>query len=75
MFELVYLGMLDIPSNIIYDNGCNFLDYMLNRDPEWALDKRVFIDALHAKGHVACACSLNTGASSGCSMPVFGQFL
>ena len=63
MFELLYLGFPSIESNIIYDNGCHLLDYMLNRDPEWARDKRVYIDALHAKGHVACATSLDTGAA------------
>lgn len=63
MFELMYLGLPDVESDTIYDNGCALLSYMLNRDPAWASNKRVFIDALHAKGHVACASSLDTGAA------------
>jgi hypothetical protein len=63
LFELLYLfftaagGML----RVIYDNACNFLNYALNRDPAWAQSVRVFIDALHFKGHTCCATSLDGG--------------
>lgn len=63
LFELLYLffaaagGML----RVVYDNACNFLNYALNRDPAWAKSVRVFIDALHFKGHTCCATSLDGG--------------
>jgi hypothetical protein len=46
---------------VIYDNCFHLLDYMLNRDPEWAKSQRVMIDELHAKGHTSCASSFDTG--------------
>lgn len=46
---------------IAYDNGCNFLTYGLNRDPQWIAALRIFIDGLHAKGHTACARSFSVG--------------
>lgn len=62
LFELLYVFF---PANqsmrIVYDNGCNFLQYALNRDPVWAASKRVFVDELHAKGHTNCAASFDTG--------------
>jgi hypothetical protein len=42
------------PKRFLYDNACNMLAYMLNRDPAWAsninINMQVFIDALHFKG-------------------------
>ena len=63
LFELLYCFLpKDIALRIAYDNGCNFLAYALNRDPLWAAHIRVLVDELHAKGHLHCAASFDTGA-------------
>lgn len=62
LYELLRVFMpSDEAIRISYDNGCNFLSYALNRDHVWTASVRVFIDALHFQGHVACAESFNTG--------------
>jgi hypothetical protein len=65
LFELLYLFM---PSTtrmrVSYDNGCNFLGYALNRDPQWAATVRTFIDELHFKGHKSCPGTFDTGVGS-----------
>ena len=61
--ELMYVFFGDGPKRLAYDNGCNLMNYMLNRDPVKAKDVEVFIDALHAKNHKACARSYSTGTS------------
>lgn len=63
LFELLYCFFPRQQAiRIVYDNGCNFLQYALNRDPVWAGWVRVFVDELHSKGHVNCAASFDTGA-------------
>lgn len=61
--ELMYVFFGDAPKRLAYDNGCNLMSYMLNRDPAQVQSVEVYIDALHAKNHVACARSFSTGAS------------
>jgi hypothetical protein len=61
LFELLYLFFPEEPMRIVYDNGCNFLSYALNRDPAWTAILRAFVDALHFKGHTSCAKSFDTG--------------
>jgi hypothetical protein len=63
LFELLYLFFNEGPKRVVYDNACNLLAYILNRDPAWARDLRVFIDALHFKGHTGCATSLDAGTN------------
>lgn len=60
LFELLYVFFPQLPMRVVYDSGCNFLQYALNRDPEWAASVRVFVDELHAKGHTNCAASYDT---------------
>jgi hypothetical protein len=68
VFDILYLGMPQgIQQNVIYDNGCHLLDYMLGRDPQWARNKNVYIDALHFAGHTGCAHSFNTGTNLQCT--------
>ena len=47
---------------ICYDNGCNLLHYILNREPERAKDIEVYIDALHSAGHKQCLRAYSTSA-------------
>lgn len=60
--EMLYAFFGDAPKRLAYDNGCNLQSYMLNRNPDDARNVEVYIDALHAKNHVACARSYSTGA-------------
>ena len=69
LFELLYLFFEHKPRQVVYDNGCNFLDYVLNRDPEYARGMRVYIDAMHFKGHT-CGLALDTGMSDTVSVSV-----
>ena len=62
LFELLYVFFAFFHMlRVIYDNACNLLAYMLNRDAEWASQHEVYIDGLHAKGHIGCAASFDTG--------------
>jgi hypothetical protein len=61
LFDLLYCYFPDGAKRIVYDNGCNFLAYILNRAPGWAKQVQVFIDTLHKKGHVKGADGLDTG--------------
>jgi hypothetical protein len=72
LFELLYLFFSEGPKRVVYDNGCNLLTYILNRDPVWARHLRIFIDALDLKGHTGCATSLDAGMnqSSCCNVRV-----
>lgn len=62
LYELLYCFFPpDKKIRISYDNGCQFLAFALNRDPQWAGQLRVMIDELHHHGHKACASSFSTG--------------
>lgn len=49
--------------NLSYDNACNLIHYILNREPWLMKHLRLFIDALHQKTHKKCLPDFNTGAS------------
>jgi hypothetical protein len=66
LFDLLYCYFPEVPLRVAYDNGCNFLSYMLNRAPEWAKRVHVYIDELHKKQHVRCADGLDAGVSALC---------
>ena len=40
---------------IIYDNGCNLLEYILRREPARFWDTDIFVDRLHMRDHKACS--------------------
>jgi hypothetical protein len=61
LFELLYCFFPAAAKRIAYDNACNTLNYALNRDPIWAASQRFFVDAMHYKGHKACAGAFNIG--------------
>ena len=44
-----------------YDNACNLIHYIANREPERLKNLLLFIDAMHCKGHTQCASTYNTG--------------
>lgn len=39
------------PSKLIYDNGCNLHNYCLNREPDFFMKTRFFVDRFHWKNH------------------------
>ena len=39
------------PSKLIYDNGCNLHSYCLNREPDFFMKTRFFVDKFHWKNH------------------------
>lgn len=52
------------PKNIIYDNGCNLEDYVLNRWPDYFKDTAFLIDEFHFKSHNNCAPTYDSGLHS-----------
>ena len=62
LFELLWAFFpIWLALRLSYDNGCNFLTFVLNREPRWAAIVRVLIDKLHYAGHKQCASSFCTG--------------
>lgn len=47
---------------LAYDNACNTAHYTYNRFPELLLSGKLFIDAMHRRGHVNCLDDYGTGA-------------
>jgi hypothetical protein len=64
--ELLYTRFPgDTPNRIAYDNACNAIHYMLNREPDFARNVDFYIDSLHfTKGHPKCCKSYDTGMKS-----------
>jgi hypothetical protein len=54
VFELVYTMFHSAPRSIVYDNACNLLQYVLNREPEFFKECRFLVDAMHYKEHKHC---------------------
>ena len=54
VFEVVYTLCRDAPRSIIYDNACNLLQYVLNREPEFFKNTRFAVDAMHYREHKHC---------------------
>lgn len=48
------------PRVIIYDNGCNLSEYILNRDPGPFKDSYILSDGFHWKNHTNCGVSFNS---------------
>jgi hypothetical protein len=48
------------PRVIIYDNGCNLSDYILNRAPFPFKDTYILSDGFHWKNHTNCGLSFNS---------------
>ena len=48
------------PRVIIYDNGCNLSDYIMNRGPLPFIDTYILSDGFHWKNHTNCGASFNS---------------
>lgn len=49
-----------MPKIILYDNGCNLNEYILNRYPEMFEDTRIMVDGFHFQSHNNCSHSYDT---------------
>ena len=49
-----------MPRVVIYDNGCNLNEYVLNRAPEPFKGSYILSDGFHWKNHVNCASTFNS---------------
>lgn len=66
LFDLVLTRFEKLAAS--YDNGCNFLHFFLNREPEIHESVDVYIDVMHHRGHVKCLPTYRTGARSPCAV-------
>jgi hypothetical protein len=57
--KYLYQGLVPMPEVIIYDNGCNLHEYMLNRDPRLFKNTMLHSDGMHVEGHEDCAETYN----------------
>lgn len=55
LFEVLFTRWKRAPKLVAYDNGCHYHAFSLNREPEWAKDTLVGIDALHQPNHKDCS--------------------
>ena len=49
-----------MPSVIIYDNGCNLHEYILNRTPWYFVNTMVLCDGFHWQNHINCCDGYNS---------------
>jgi hypothetical protein len=50
----------ELPELVIYDNGCNLSEYVLNRTPWLARRMRIMVDGFHYASHENCGPVFNT---------------
>ena len=71
LFELLFTRLPEgTKPRITYDNACNTMQYMLNREPEFCRDCELYIDALHFRGHKGCCTAYDTGAQHAASAAI-----
>ena len=54
-FEMLMTRFPVLPTEIIYDNGCNLHRYALKREPQRFAKTRFMVYRFHNKNHVACS--------------------
>ncbi len=60
VFQLLATRFPKQPRVIIYDNGCNLSEYILNRAPGPFKDTYILSDGFHWKNHTNCGLSYNS---------------
>lgn len=55
----------NMPEIILYDNGCNLNEYILNRYPNEFKNTRILVDGFHFNSHVNCSPSYDSSALPG----------
>jgi hypothetical protein len=61
MFHIMATRFESLNKILIYDNGCNLIEFCDSRLPCDFQGLKVFIDRLHSKGHVACTAGMHLG--------------
>jgi hypothetical protein len=59
VFEVFVSRFKEMPKVIIYDNGCNLHEYVLNRDPRPFINTLIMSDGFHILDHKNCALTYN----------------
>jgi hypothetical protein len=62
VYEILMTRFKEAPKIVIYDNGCNLQEYVLNRTPILAQNMRILVDGFHYQSHVNCAPTFDTHA-------------
>ncbi|KAI8891728.1 hypothetical protein BC833DRAFT_533718 [Globomyces pollinis-pini] len=60
IFNTLVTRFNPMPAVIIYDNGCNLHDYILNRAPNFFKNTLIYSDGFHWKGHNNCSSNYNS---------------
>ena len=60
LFSSIVTRFRKIPNYIIYDNGCNFYEYCVNRAPDLFSDTVFLSDGFHWSNHRNCSSSFNS---------------
>jgi hypothetical protein len=68
VFELMLARFRVQPRIIIYDNGCNLSEYVLNRAPAQFKKTAILVDGFHYSSHTNCAPSFDTHHNMGICM-------
>lgn len=55
IFEVLFTRFKTPPKVLVYDNGCNASEFILNREPNFFKEMRIVIDGLHFHNHVNCS--------------------
>ena len=60
VYETLATRFAIMPKYIIYDNGCNLMEYCFNRQPDVFKDTIFLSDGFHWKNHVNCGVYFNS---------------
>lgn len=61
VFELLFTRWQEAPEILCYDNGCNAMQYCLNRECAFFGSTLFYIDAMHYNDHKRCATDFSSG--------------
>jgi hypothetical protein len=59
-FEILATRFDKMPEIVIYDNGCNLNEYILNRTPYLFRRTQILVDGFHFHSHTNCASTFST---------------
>jgi hypothetical protein len=60
IYEVLMTRFVNLPELVIYDNGCNLSEYILNRLPFFARRMRIMVDNFHYSSHINCSPTFDT---------------
>ena len=60
VYNILVTRFTKMPRVLIYDNGCNLSEYILNRAPTLFKDTYILSDGFHWKNHVNCSSAFNS---------------